>query len=421
MRSYWFLINSVILIFYFINAFSEDSKVWLDASKPVSERVASLLPHLNIDEKIAMTFATHTKSSIVEQFNKTGVGAAKYMSAFSCHSDIKDCVVQRNTLQEYFIKNSRLSIPISFINEGLHGGAPGGTIFPEPITQAMSWNVTLVGKIAKTIADEASAIGVDTVFAPVVNMMPDPRFGRLQEGFGENPIIASHMARASVLSLQGGMGGATEYLPNGSVVSLAKHYAAYGAAIGGLNGGPADVSNITLHEIYLRPWLALGKAGVRAVMPSHQTVGNIPVHGNRWLIEKKLRKDFGFGDGVALSDCNDVGALYHYRFAANRSHAAALALKAGVDWDLQCGTNSEKWGYNALPEALKDGLVSESELDVAVKHSLTQKFAARLFDNPYTSLDRLHILDSPAHRQLALEAAEQGIVMLINKKKKLYH
>jgi len=415
----WLRLSTLLWLLRLIGALHKGNEPWLDASKTVPERVALLLPQLNIEEKIAMTFATHTKSSVVMQFNKTGVGAAKFGSAFSCNDNITSCVEQRNKLQEFFLKNSRRGIPISFINEGLHGGAPGGTIFPEPIGQAMSWNVTLVGKIAQVIAAEASAIGVDTVFAPVVNMMTDPRFGRLQEGFGENPIIVSHMARASVIALQGGVGGADQYLPNGSVVSLAKHYAAYGAALGGLNGGPADVSNRTLHEVYLRPWLALGQAGVRAVMPSHQTVGDVPMHGNRWMIDQKLRQDFGFGNGVALSDCNDVGELYHFRFATNLSHAAALAIKAGVDWDLQCGSDSSKWGYNKLPEALKDGLVSESEIDVAVKHSLTQKFAAGLFDNPYTDYDHLDILDSHAHRQLALEAAEQSIVLLQNKDKTL--
>lgn len=178
----------------------------------------------------------------------------------------QDCVIARNKLQGTFLNQSKNGIPITFINEGLHGGAPGGTVFPEPITQAMSWNVSMVGAIASAIAAEASAIGVDTVFAPVVNMMPgenarlsvlvrrtagqpstfmpvrptftlgddsrshwgcleDPRFGRLQEGFGENPTIASHMARASVLALQGGPGYATDYLPEHHVCSLGKHYA----------------------------------------------------------------------------------------------------------------------------------------------------------------------------------------------------
>jgi beta-glucosidase len=137
---------------------------WEDPTQPVAVRAKLLLAKMNREEKIAMTFATHTGSGVVNQFNKTGVGAAKFMSAFSCApGDIKSCVTQRNEMQQLFKEESRLGIPVSFINEGLHGGAPGGTIFPEPIGQGMSWNVSLVGKIAAAIAAEASAIGVDAV------------------------------------------------------------------------------------------------------------------------------------------------------------------------------------------------------------------------------------------------------------------
>ena len=211
---------------------------------------------------------------------------------------------------------------------------PGGTIFPEPIGQGMSWNTTLARAIAEVIATEASAIGVDTVFAPVVNMMPDPRFGRLQEGFGENPTLTSEMGRASVMGLQGANRGPATYRAAGKVNSLGKHFAAYGAATGALNGGPADVNNRTLHEVYLRPWIALAQAGVRALMPSHNTVNDIPAHGNAWLIKRTLREEFGASYAVALSDCNDIGAIYSFGIAANHSEAAAMALKAGVDWDL---------------------------------------------------------------------------------------
>lgn len=155
--------------------------------------------------------------------------------------------------------------------------------------KGMSWNTSLVNAIAKVIAEEAHSLGVHAVFAPVVNMMGDPRFGRGQEGFGENPVLTSAMGVASVLGLQGGDGystGPSSYLEPGKVVSLGKHFAAYGAAIGALNGGPADVSNRTLHEVYLRPWIALARAGVRAVMPSHNTVGDIPAHGNKWLLDQ---------------------------------------------------------------------------------------------------------------------------------------
>lgn len=124
--------------------------------------------------------------------------------------------------------------------------------------------------------------------------------------------------------------------------------AAYGASQGGLNGGPADVSNRTLHEIYLRPWLFMGSVGMRSAMASHNTVNDIPAHGNEWLIQTALRRTFNFSQGVVLSDCNDIGVLADFGYARNGTEAAALGLKAGVDWDLQCGTNPDSWSYNKL-------------------------------------------------------------------------
>jgi len=199
----------------------------MDTSLAPAVRADKLLSVLSRSEKIAMTFATHTSSSHAQQHNSTGIGAVKYMSAFKCSSTTpEDCVDQRNKLQRLFLQNSEHGIPISFINEGLHGGASGGTIFPEPITQSMTWNRTLVMLIGAAIAAEASTIGVDTVFAPVVNMMPDARFGRLQEGYGENPIVAATLGAAAVIGLQGANNGAENYSLPGKVCSLGKHFAA---------------------------------------------------------------------------------------------------------------------------------------------------------------------------------------------------
>eukprot|EP00750_Incisomonas_marina_P008546 INCI15511.2.p1 GENE.INCI15511.2~~INCI15511.2.p1 ORF type:complete len:720 (+),score=138.36 INCI15511.2:139-2298(+) len=387
-------------------------KPWQNRSLPVEQRVALLLPTLTVEQKIAQTFATHTGQDVVRQFKDTGVGAAKYLSAFP-GDNVTAAIEQRNQMQREFLENS--NVPVAFINEGLHGGAPGGTIFPMPVSQGCSWNVSLVQSIATVIAAEARAIGVDTVFAPVVNMMVDPRFGRLQEGFSENPLVTSHMGRASVLGLQNGA-KQDEYLGNVSVASLGKHYTAYGAAMGGLNGGPAEITKRMLFDVFLRPWKAMAEAGLRSCMPSHNTALNVPCHGSEYLIDTVLRKQFGFSNGVALSDCNDIGVLVDFRVAANVSHAAAIALKAGVDWDLQCGTDPSQWSYNQLNESLAAGLISGDDLDATVSRVLAHKFASGLFDNGPTDPNAaLALLDNGAHRQLAREAAEQSAVLLINK------
>ena len=394
------------------HAGNHTSKPWMNTALPISQRVALLLPTLTTEQKIAQTFATHTAESVVRQFQASGVGAVKFMSAFSQHA-IADAITHRNQLQADFLNSS--GVPVSFINEGLHGGAPGGAIFPMPIGQGSSWNVSLVQSIARAIAVEARAIGVDTVFAPVVNMMTDPRFGRMQEGFSENPLLTTHMGVASVLGLQNGALPQT-YLDNVSVASLGKHFAAYGAAAGGLNGGPADLGKRMLFDIFLRPWKAMAAAGLRATMPAHNTALDVPCHANGYLIGDVLRDQFGFDKGVALSDCDDIGVLQDFRVAANASHGAALALKAGVDWDLQCSSDPASWSYNHLNESLAAGLITEADLDATVTRVLTHKFANGLFDTgPTDAAAAAAVLDAPAHRQLAREAAEQGIVLLINK------
>jgi len=318
---------------------STPQRPWLARTLPISQRVELLLANLTVNQKIQQTYAVHSSESVARQFQQDGVGSVKFLSAFD--EDLETSIQKRNQLQSDFLAAS--GIPISFINEGLHGGAPGGTIFPMPVNQGATWNRTLVRLIARAIAIEARAIGVDTVFAPVVNLWTDPRFGRLQEGYSENPFLTATLGMEAVLGLQHNVTTPSDYLDNVSVASLGKHYAAYGAATGGLNGGPASVDRRMLFEVYLRPWSALASVGMRACMPAHNTVLGVPCHANEYLLKDVLRERFGFR-GVALSDCNDIGVLVDYRYAANASHAASLALKAGVDWDLQCGTDPEQWG-----------------------------------------------------------------------------
>ena len=248
----------------------------------------------------------------------------------------------RNNIQSQFVSKSRLHIPVSFNGECLHSGTSGGTVFPELVTQGQTWNVDLVQEIGAAIAVEARAVGVDVAFSPVINMWADSRFGRLQEGYSENPTLTAAFGVAMVTGLQGVQpAGVWQYFNKSKLVALGKHYAAYGAALGGLNGGAAELSERTLREWYLRPWRAFAKAGGKGAMTSHNTVLGQPAHANSYLVNDIFRKEYGFGDGVIISDCNDIEALLDFRVAANMSQAAAGALNGGVDWDLQCGGRSK--------------------------------------------------------------------------------
>jgi beta-glucosidase len=263
---------------------------------------------------------------------------------------------------------------------------------------------------------------VDNTWSPVVNMWTDDRFGRFQEGFSPDPTITTHMARALVVGIQGGVASENDYLPGGPNVSAwatAKHYAGYGSAAGGLNGGPFTLSNRTLFEHYLRPWRALAAIGLRGAMPSHNTVLDVPMHGNRWLTRNVLRSEFGAGNISLVSDCNDIGAMQYFRVAGNLSRNTGLAMRAGVDGDLQCGqlgtgTLADAAYFSNIPATLQDGFASEADLDELVVHVLTQKFAAGLFDAPLAPEAWLARLDAPPARALAYEAASQSIVLLQN-------
>ena len=263
---------------------------------------------------------------------------------------------------------------------------------------------------------EARAYGVDNAWSPVVNMWQDDCFGRFQEGFSPDPTITSHMGRAIVLGMQGGASESEDYLPGGfnsSAWATAKHFAGYGSAAGGLNGGPFQLNNRTLFEHFLRPWRALAAVGVRGVMPSHNAVLDVPMHLNKWAINGVLRNEFGFGSGMTVSDCNDIGASFFFGVASNLTQVTARAIKAGLDADLQCGPDPRIASYiQWIPDALAAGLVTLDDLRALASRYLTQKFAAGLFDAPLEAW--LSRLDAPAHRQLAYEAAAQSIVLLQN-------
>ena len=392
---------------------------YLDRSQSVEARAEDLVSRMNLTEQIAQTWAPYGHHAGAAAFvNKyADGGAGQFTLGFSGESSAAALLAARNAAQAAFMNRTRLGVPVSFSNEALHSAVKGGTVFPEQVTQGASWDVGLVRDIAGAIALEARAVGVDTVFSPVINMWVDARFGRLQEGFSENPTLTAAYARAAAEGFQGvgtqPRGGGWGYLDGGTqVIALAKHYAAYGAAEGGLNGQPAELSERTLREVFLRPWRAFAAAGGRGVMTAHNTVLNKPCHAHPYLVNAVLREEFGFGDGIIISDCNDIEALEDFRVAANVTHAAAKALAGGVDWDLQCGSSA----YTKLQQAVDEGLVGAATVRQAAKRALLAKFATGLFDAPITSDAALKagVLNSEAHRQLALRAAESGIVLLKN-------
>jgi beta-glucosidase len=423
----------LILLFFFFHSFIFALDLYLDPSLPVPVRVADLISKMTPEEMAHQLINNNEGGwkdllNITTQYGATGIGSlfideVMNKSAWG-HGNVTQwstplqALRARNALQATFLSSTRLHIPISFCMEGLHSGAWGGTSFPSPPTLASSWNVSLITNIGSIIAIEGRATGVDTALSPVVNMFTDPRFGRYSEGYSPDPTITAILAVAMVQGLQGGdtPGGSDDYLPNfnTSVASQTKHFAAYGHASGGLDGGVAELTNRSLFEIFLKPWRAIAATGLRSLMVSHQTVNDIPCHANGWLINTVMRNEYGFNNGLAMSDEQNIGHLIEWGVCDNITDAAATALRAGVDIDLQAGESNSTLAYDWLLQALEDGLINVSDLVTSASRMLTLKFATGLFDNPFTDESSLSLLQSPSHVQVALEAARQGIILAMN-------
>ena len=400
---------------------------WQDASLPVPARVQALMDAMTLEERCRQTWAVHNfRWNEAHEWANASVGSIK-LSAFP-NNTFEGVLQYRNTIAGVFINGGRLGIPPSFHQETLLSAAPNSTNIPLPVTLGASWDADLVRRVQTLVASELRAVGGDVGYSPEVNMYTDPRFGRLQEGFSSDPTLASELGVAAVsgLQLDGGSGPGT-YLPELGVAALAKHFVAYGPAAGGQNVGKTVASPRELVDVYSRPWRAMtARAGLRALMPSHQTVFGVPVHGNAWLGQSLLRAagassgGVGIGfDGFSTSDCSDLGALIDWGLAADSEGAAALGMAATVDMDNMCSENADDgaWTYTELLKAVQDGLVPESSVNASARRVLSQKFAAGLFDgNAFVNASGLSRIGTPAHLATAKEAAVKGVVLLRNEK-----
>jgi beta-glucosidase len=328
----------------------------------------------------------------LEKFGETGFGSAYVFWAGD-----------RNRLQREILERSRLGIPVSFVTEALHGGGNGGTIFPMPGVMTSSWNPELFQKICSHIAREARLCGANQSMSPNMDVATDPRFGRVDEGFGEDPLLSSIFAAAAVRGLQGD-GPAID---QDHIAATIKHFAAYAACENGQDGGSADLSEQRLREIYLPPFKAAIDAGAKCLMPAHQEINGVPCHGNRWLLRDLLRDEWGF-EGMVLSDAGDVNILCAFGLAKDYEDAGVQGMKAGVDQELYVSA------YLHLESAVEKGLLDEALIDEAVERVLSFKFDCGLFEHPYApEVDEI-TLDPPEGRKQAYRAAVEGAVLLKN-------
>jgi beta-glucosidase len=364
MKGVWF---ALVFSLAAAGAVATSDQPWMDHALPIPQRVQLLMDKMTLQERARQTYAVHNlpefKGAFKADLGKTSFGSLKLSGVQT--DKASEQISLRNELQAFIINTSRLSIPVSWHNEVLLSAAPQATNFPLPVTLGATFNESLLEKVHEVIAAETRATGADVGYAPEVNMYIDPRFGRLQEGFSEDPFLTSRLGVAAVKGLQGDDGsGPGTPLPGTRVAALAKHYLAYGMAAGGQNVGQSEISERTLREIYLAPWRAMVKAGLRGLMPSHQTIFDVPVHGNAWVGQVLLRQELNWTLGLSVSDCSDIGALISWGLAVDSKHAAALGLEASVDMDNMCGTNADgTYTYEHIEEAVAAGLTTEKRVN----------------------------------------------------------
>lgn len=406
------------------SAAGQDAPAYRNARLPVEQRVEDLLSRMTLDEKVTQLQGTWQNRAFVSDAShmivddkgafvpehaavqwKDGLGE---MSRPSERRGPREMAEFTNTAQKWLKEHTRLGIPIIFHEECLHGHAgPKGTSYPQAIALASTWDPGLVHDIFSATAAEVRSRGAQQCLAPVLDLARDPRWGRTEETYGEDPYLVSRMGVAAIEGFQGSGPG----IDKSHVFATAKHFAVHGQPEGGTNVAPGNYSERVVREYFLKPFeAAVQQASVQTVMASYNEIDGIPSHSNTHLLTEILRQEWGFG-GMVVSDyfgIDELRRLHH--IVGNKEDAAKIALEAGVDMELPAGD-----AYNSLATQVKAGRIAEAAVDRAVARVLRAKFLAGLFEDPYVDAALAErITNSPEHRQLALRAAREAIILLKN-------
>jgi beta-glucosidase len=309
---------------------------------------------------------------------------------------------ENNRLQRLAVEGNRLGVPLLFGFDVIHGLR---TILPVPIAMAASWDPAIIEQGQSMAASEARAVGIHWTFAPMVDVARDPRWGRMIEGAGEDPYLGAAVAVAQVRGFQGADIGTPQH-----IISGPKHFAGYGAALGGRDYDEVNLSDSELWNVYFPPFKAAVEAGCGNIMTAYMDLNGIPATGNDWLFTEVLRDAWGF-EGFVVSDANAVRNLATHGFAADLTDAGARAVNAGTDMEMAIFDPA----FGHLPEAMASGMADPAKVDASVRRVLEAKIRMGLFDNPYVDEDRAaEVLADPAHRDVARLAAERSVVLLRN-------
>ena len=384
---------------------------YLHAALSLEARLSDLLPRMTLKEKCAQLIGPFKLGEAEETFSlefarqrfKDGLS---YINTHHRKRNTRQTVAYLNSIQKFLREETRLRIPALGIGEGLHGYmAHEATSFPQAIGLASAWDTDLHQRIFGVVAREMRARGAQYVLSPVLDLARDPRWGRTEETYGEDPYLVSRLGVAAVRGLQGEQfsGDALH------VLATAKHFAAHGQPEAGTNCGPANYAERILREEFFAPFEAVVREGkIGTVMASYNEINGIPSHVNPWLLRDLLREEWGF-EGFVISDGWGVDDLYRLHFvAADEADAAEKAFSSGVDVELgRC--------FRHLEQAVEAGRISGEALDAAVAKILRVKFQLGLFEDPFVNEDRaVSITNCAEHKALALEAAHKSLILLKN-------
>jgi beta-glucosidase len=372
---------------------------------------SDLLRQMTLEEKIAQLsqlpglplpeFKEATGATAEEMLRKYGAGSVLWVP------DPKEI----NRWQHIAVDESRLHIPVMFGLDVIHGYR---TIFPSPIAMASSWDPAMVEAAQAVAAREARAGGIVWTFGPMVDIARDARWGRMEEGAGEDPYLGAAMARAQVFGFQGR--DASGRIPEDRVIACVKHFAGYGAADGGRDYDSSYIPEELMWNVYLPPFKAAADAGVETFMSAYMDLNDVPATGNRWLLHDVLRETWGY-KGFVVSDANAVHSLITHGYARDGEDAAYKAFSAGLTMDMASGT------YLAhLADEVKQGRITEREIDEAVLSILEAKIRLGLFEHPYVDQERMQQVlekENPEHARLARQDATRSMVLLRNEQKLL--
>jgi beta-glucosidase len=374
----------------------------ISAQKSIDQKVTELMAKMTLEEKIGQLNQYNdditATGPITKDADKAGqVRAGKLGS-------ILNAIGAKNTKNwQDQAMQSRLKIPLLFGQDVIHGFR---TTFPIPLGETATWDMNLIEKSARIAATEASAYGIHWTFAPMVDIGRDPRWGRVMEGAGEDTYLGTLVGKARVKGFQGnGLGN------KDAVMACAKHFAAYGAAVGGRDYNSVDMSLRQLHETYLPPFKAVSDIGAATFMNSFNDINGIPATGNKYIQRDLLKGAWNF-QGFVVSDWGSIGEMIPHGFAKDNKDAALKAIIAGSDMDMESRSYT-----NHLAELVKEGKVDIQLVDDAVRRILTKKYELGLFDDPYRFINEKREKEqanNPEHRKFAREIGSKSIVLLKN-------